>query len=104
MKDKTPVDIPAGIALLRRRLGDTQFALATRLGIREQNIQRWEGGTAVPRGDVLLKMIQLCPDRETLRAFGVEIPPDQPRSTEGTRAPVSTMGGAKKKRVEGRPA
>lgn len=67
------------ISRLRRCLDLTQFQMASRLGTRERNIQRWESGEAIPGGDWLIKMMHLCPDAESLAAFGIVAAPPPPR-------------------------
>lgn len=53
----------------------TQLDLAARLGpkVRERDIQRWESGEVAPRALILIKMMQLCPDLESLAAFGIDV-------------------------------
>lgn len=52
----------------------TQYDLAVRLGTRERNVQRWESGLVEVSGLALIKLMQFCPDKSSLEAFGIEIP------------------------------
>jgi transcriptional regulator with XRE-family HTH domain len=60
------------ISDLRVRLELTQYAFANRLGTRERNVQRWESGEVLPGADMLVKLLQMCPDSISLRAFGID--------------------------------
>lgn len=66
--------IPGAVAALRRRLGWSQEGLARHLDISTRQLQKWEKGDQVPSGDLVLTMLAMCPDRESLEAFGVVVP------------------------------
>jgi transcriptional regulator with XRE-family HTH domain len=57
------------IRLLRSKLGESQEGMARRLGCSTSGYIKWEHGAAIPRGDVAIKMIWLCPDEESRSAF-----------------------------------
>jgi transcriptional regulator with XRE-family HTH domain len=78
---------------LRQALGETQDNMARRLGYPLGSYVRWEKGRAEPGGRALIKILNLCPDLETLRAFGVNIPPDQPTSAAAGRKMIPQLGG-----------
>lgn len=46
--------------------------MAPLLEVSLRQFQKWESGEAVPSGDYLLKMLQMCPDGDSLRAFGID--------------------------------
>jgi transcriptional regulator with XRE-family HTH domain len=58
------------IRLLRSKLGESQEGMARRLGCSTSGYIKWEHGAAIPRGDVAIKMMWLCPDEESRTAFG----------------------------------
>src|SRR6516164_7091284 len=58
------------IRLLRSKLGESQEGMARRLGCSTSGYGKWERGVVAPRGRVMIKMLQLCPDQETRAAFG----------------------------------
>ncbi|MDE2104392.1 MAG: hypothetical protein KGL39_44550 [Patescibacteria group bacterium] len=76
------VNIPAAIRGLRAALGRVagrpkpipQDEFAAMFGKKLAAVQRWEAGVNVPPGDVIIKMMRLCPDVECLRAFGITPP------------------------------
>ncbi len=70
------------VAALRERLDHmTQLQLARRLEeltqrtkpIDKENIRRWEKGEVMPSGDIVLAIFWLCPDKESLAKFGLDI-------------------------------
>lgn len=54
--------ISAAIRTLRGGLGETQAGMARLLGVSLRTYDRWEAGNTIPRGNVLMKLIDLCPD------------------------------------------
>jgi transcriptional regulator with XRE-family HTH domain len=61
------------IRLLRSKLGESQEGMARRLGCSTSGYTKWERGVAAPRGEVTIKMLQMCPDDESRAAFGSAI-------------------------------
>lgn len=62
------------IAALRDKLGWTQTQMARELGAKhDRYVQWWEAGEHFPGGKFILKMLQLCPDAESLAAFGIDV-------------------------------
>ena len=57
------------IRLLRSKLGESQEGMARKLGCSTSGYTKWERGVAVPRGQVTIKMLQMCPDEESRAAF-----------------------------------
>lgn len=67
--------IAAGIRALRKeKLDWSQERLARYLDVSLGAVQKWEAGKSPPSGDRLIKMLQMCPDRESFEAFGIAIP------------------------------
>lgn len=74
------VDVGTAIKRLREeKLGLTQEDFSALLKgkgytkCRERYIQRWEGEGIVPGGSVLIMILALCPDAESLSWFGVDL-------------------------------
>jgi transcriptional regulator with XRE-family HTH domain len=69
-----PIETISGaIRGLRERLGGiSQDAMARRIGCTVSAYVQWEQGRRVPAGDWLLKVLQLCPDADSLRTFGID--------------------------------
>jgi transcriptional regulator with XRE-family HTH domain len=63
--------IPEALKALRGRLGLTFEAMARRIGCSNSAYFQWESGRRTPSGDWLLIMMRLCPDAESLAAFGI---------------------------------
>jgi transcriptional regulator with XRE-family HTH domain len=63
--------ISLAIKALRNKLGETQLGMTRRLGASLRTYDRWEAGDTVPRGDMLVKILALCPDAETRALFEV---------------------------------
>ena len=61
------------IRLLRSKLGESQEGMARRLGCSTSGYAKWERGVVAPRGEVTIKMLQMCPDGESRAAFGSAI-------------------------------
>lgn len=57
------------IRLLRSKLGESQEGMARKLGCSTSGYTKWERGVAVPRGQVTIKMLQMCPDEDSRAAF-----------------------------------
>jgi transcriptional regulator with XRE-family HTH domain len=57
------------IRLLRSKLGESQEGMARKLGCSTSGYTKWERGVAVPRGQVTIRMLQMCPDEESRAAF-----------------------------------
>lgn len=65
--------LAGGIRALRDILGETQEAMARRLGVSLSGYKFWESGDRTPRGRSLEKLLALCPDTQSRRAlFGIE--------------------------------
>jgi predicted NBD/HSP70 family sugar kinase len=47
--------------------------MARRLGCSTSGYAKWERGVVAPRGEVTIKMLQMCPDEESRAAFGSAI-------------------------------
>ena len=58
---------------LRAVRGISQDGLARLLDVSKGAIQLWEAGDTDPGGGHLIKMLQLCPDADSLRAFGIDV-------------------------------
>jgi DNA-binding XRE family transcriptional regulator len=61
--------ISAAIKALRIKLGETHGSMARLVGTSLRTYDRWEAGDAIPRGDMLVKFLALCPDEETRSLF-----------------------------------
>lgn len=68
--------ISLGIVRLRKDLGFSQDRMARELGCTVSAYQQWEQGRRLPGGEWLLRLLQMCPDRESLKAFGLQVPED----------------------------
>jgi transcriptional regulator with XRE-family HTH domain len=77
-------NISAAFRALRDRLGETQAGMARLLGTSLRSYDRWEAGDSIPRGNALVKIIDLCPD-------------DQIRSLFRTPAASSALGDSPKR-------
>jgi transcriptional regulator with XRE-family HTH domain len=59
----------------------TQLELARRLeeltgrtkALDKENVRRWEKGEVMPSGDIILALLRLCPDTDSLAKFGLDI-------------------------------
>lgn len=60
--------------------------MARRLGVSLRTYDRWEAGSTVPRGDILLKIIDLCPDDDTRSLFRSARPSERNPSGKGVAA------------------
>lgn len=67
----TRAQIPQAIRTLRENLGESQEAMARKVGCTLAAYQSWELGRRSPRGEWLLKLLALCPDDETRALFGL---------------------------------
>ena len=77
------------ILSLRKRLGLTQLQLSQRLGgFDPEYIRRWERGKVIPSGEIILALLQLCPDEESRALFGLKSPISNPKSATPVRAPA----------------
>jgi len=59
------------ILALQSRLGQTQEGMARLIGCTLGAYSKWVRGERVPGGEWLIKMLQMCPDENSLAAFGV---------------------------------
>jgi predicted transcriptional regulator len=63
------------IRTLRHRVAETegepisQEEMARRVGCTLAGYRKWEAGTAIPRGEWMLRILALCPDEETRKNF-----------------------------------
>jgi len=67
------IGIIAALQLLQSRLGETQEGMASRLGCTFSAYSKWLRGVNIPAGEWMLRILALCPDRETYDAFFVDI-------------------------------
>jgi transcriptional regulator with XRE-family HTH domain len=67
----TETDLAAAIKGLRQALGRSPEVMAAILGCSLPAYQKWEIGSAIPAGEWLIKLLQLCPDEETRNAFRI---------------------------------
>jgi transcriptional regulator with XRE-family HTH domain len=61
--------ISAAIKALRFKLGETHGGMARRLGAPLRTYDRWEAGDTIPGGNMLVRILALCPDEETRSLF-----------------------------------
>lgn len=61
--------ISVAIKALRDKLGETHVGMAQRLGASLRTYDRWEAGDAIPRGNMLVKILALCRDDESRSLF-----------------------------------
>ena len=61
--------ISAAIKALRNKLGETHGGMARLLGTSLRTYDRWEAGDTIPRGNMMVKILALCPDDETRSLF-----------------------------------
>lgn len=54
---------------LRETLRETQAGMARMLGVSLRTYNRWEAGDAAPRGRILAKILDLCPNEEMRARF-----------------------------------
>jgi transcriptional regulator with XRE-family HTH domain len=59
------------LVTLRSTLGETQEGMAKRLGCTLGAYRQWETGKRSPSGEWLIKILNLCPNKRTLTAFGL---------------------------------
>ncbi len=64
-------DLATAILGLREALGRSQEVMAQLLGCSLPALQKWEMGIAIPDGEWLIRMLQICPDEETRNAFRI---------------------------------
>ena len=67
--------LPAAIRALRKRRGESQWAMSHKLGFVHGCIARWENGRGVPSAVAMLMLLRMCADAETLANFGLAFPP-----------------------------
>lgn len=70
----TEKNISSAIQGLQSRLGETQEGMARRIGCTLGAYVKWRRGEREPSGAWLIRMINLCPDDDSLKTFGIEIP------------------------------
>jgi DNA-binding XRE family transcriptional regulator len=61
--------ISTAIRTLRDKLGETQAGMARLLGASLRTYDRWEAGDTIPRGHIVVKIMDLCPDDQTRSHF-----------------------------------
>lgn len=74
-KQMEPRTISAAIKALRAKLGETQVGMARLLGASLRTYDRWEAGDTIPRGDILVRIMDLCPDEDTRSLFRAAVGP-----------------------------
>ncbi len=90
--------ISAAIRTLREKLGQTQAGMARLLGASLRSYDRWEAAHTIPRGDILVKMIALCPDDDTRSLF--QVPGgSQPSAKRPPTKRVGPRGGSPRDRL-----
>ena len=85
--------ISAAIKALRNRLGQTHGGMARLLGTSLRTYDRWESGDTIPRGNMLVRILALCPDDETrtlFRAAGSNAP--RTAGEQAAAAPLRRSG------------
>jgi DNA-binding transcriptional regulator YiaG len=87
------IGLPKAMLALRKARNWSQYELATELGTRERNVQRWEAGTDAPPWAVI-KMIQLCPNERVQSNFW-NISDNKPIDND---QPGSKMGGTEQQK------
>lgn len=96
----SPGRISAAVRNLRCALGRSagrdrpvpQDEFAALFGKKLAAVQRWEAGKNMPPGDVIIRMLQLCPDQESFMAFGVFIPQSAPQARKSSSQEEAGMG------------
>jgi transcriptional regulator with XRE-family HTH domain len=78
--------ISAAIRAMRVRLGETQAGMARLLGVSLRTYDRWEAGHTVPRGNILVKLMDLCPDDYARLLFRDAATSNVPRTQESREA------------------
>jgi len=63
--------LPTAILALRKKLGLSQWEMHFKLGGHSSIYANWERGRTIPSGIVILMLLRLCPDAETLANFGL---------------------------------
>lgn len=88
------------IRALREALTLSQEEMAHQIGCTYAAYRQWEAGRRVPSGDWLIQILAMCPDRESMEAFGLHFPQTERSSTR----PKSTAEsqGSKFQEAEGR--
>lgn len=74
-KEISGVNLASAIRALRETIGLTQEGMARELECTLSGYRKWESGVALPGGGYLIRMLQLCPDAQTLAAFGITVAP-----------------------------
>jgi hypothetical protein len=82
----TETDLAVAIRGLREALGRSPEVMAQMVGCGLPAYQKWELGSAMPGGDWLLRLLQLCPNEETRNAFRIR--------AERRNVPRPPVGGA----------
>jgi transcriptional regulator with XRE-family HTH domain len=75
------------VRALRDSLGETQASMAQLLGVSLRTYDRWEAGDASPRGNILVKLLDLCPDDHARSLFRVPASPHPPETSRTWPAP-----------------
>ena len=83
--------ISEAIRALRDKLGETQAGMARLLGASLRSYDRWEAGHTVPRGNIFVKIIDLCPDDYTRSLFRAAVVSNGPRAS-GRRVALLPSG------------
>ena len=65
------IDLSVAVRGLREALGRSQEVMAQLVGCSLPAYQKWETGAAIPGGEWLIRLLQLCPDEETRNAFRI---------------------------------
>lgn len=81
------IDLPAAVRALRESLGRSPEIMAKILGCSLPAYQKWELGMAVPGGEWLIRMLQLCPDEDVRNMFRIR----SERRSSPREKPVSVL-------------
>lgn len=92
-REKTPVDekiFSHALIALQDRLGETQEGMARRIGCTLGAYVKWRRGERQPSAKWLIKIVNVCPDLQSLQDFGFNIPPTTRTDSYPTR-PEETL-------------
>ncbi len=64
--------ISSAILPLRKKLKKSQWQISCELACSSSSYVRWETGHSLPSAPALIKLLNLCPDEESLAKFGLD--------------------------------
>lgn len=92
--------LSGAIRALRDKLSETQAGMARLLDVSLRTYDRWEAGDSNPRGDILVRLINLCPDEETRSLFrATATEPSESRTKRSFASPLRRNSAADRLRV-----